>query len=173
MSVLCFIKYFILDKNNLSLPVTSGICGLSNHPLSFEFLYRVCRPSKMIHKMFLDGSSTPTSGLPSARTISNFLHRNTAPPTDPRFTLMLMQFGQFVDHDLSFTPEVNLDLEAGCCEDPAASPECFPITVPQPDPDFSAAETCKDLVRSAPHCSSGTVRQQFNAITAHLDGSQV
>ena len=86
---------------------------------------------------------------------------------------MLMQFGQFVDHDLSFTPEVNLDLEAGCCEDPAASPECFPITVPQPDPDFSAAETCKDLVRSAPHCSSGSVRQQFNAITAHLDGSQV
>ena len=123
--------------------------------------------------IYLDGSSTPTSGLPSARTISNFLHRNTAPPTDPRFTLMLMQFGQFVDHDLSFTPEVNLDLEAGCCEDPAASPECFPITVPQPDPDFSAAETCKDLVRSAPHCSSGTVRQQFNAITAHLDGSQV
>ena len=121
----------------------------------------------------IDGSSTPTSGLPSSRTISNFLHRNTAPPTDPRFTLMLMQFGQFVDHDLSFTPEVNLDLEAGCCEDPAASPECFPITVPQPDPDFSAAETCKDLVRSAPHCSSGTVRQQFNAITAHLDGSQV
>ena len=85
--------------------------------------------------------------------------------------MMLMQFGQFVDHDLSFTPEVNLDLETGCCEDSSASSECLPIDIPLPDPSFTS--NCHDFVRSAPHCSSSSVRQQFNAITAFLDGSQI
>ena len=86
--------------------------------------------------------------------------------------MMLMQFGQFLDHDISFTPEVNLESgKLNCCNTPGLSPECFPITIPLPDPAFS--EACHEFVRSSPHCSSPGVRQQLNAITAYIDGSQI
>ena len=48
--------------------------------------------------------------------------------------MMLMQFGQFLDHDISLTPEINLDLKETCCEDPSASSECYPIEIPSSDP---------------------------------------
>ena len=84
--------------------------------------------------------------------------------------MMLMQFGQFLDHDISFTPEVNLDSgKFNCCNSPGLSPECFAIEIPQPDPAFP--ESCHEFVRSTPHCSSPDVRQQLNAITAYVDGS--
>ena len=31
----------------------------------------------------------------------------------------------------------------------------------------------QDFVRSAPHCSSRSKREQFNTITAYIDGSQI
>ena len=93
----------------------------------------------------------------------NFLHR---------FTMMLMQFGQFLDHDISFTPEFNLDSgKLNCCNTAGLSPECFPIEIPLPDPAFT--ESCHEFVRSTPHCSSPSVRQQLNAITAYVDGSMI
>ena len=86
--------------------------------------------------------------------------------------MMLMQFGQFLDHDISFTPEVNLDSgKFNCCNSPGLSPECFAIEIPQPDPAFP--ESCHEFVRSTPHCSSPDVRQQLNAITAYVDGSMI
>eukprot|EP00091_Calanus_sinicus_P007614 TRINITY_DN1874_c0_g1_i3.p1 TRINITY_DN1874_c0_g1~~TRINITY_DN1874_c0_g1_i3.p1 ORF type:complete len:387 (-),score=85.90 TRINITY_DN1874_c0_g1_i3:196-1356(-) len=81
-----------------------------------------------------------------------------------------MQLGQFIDHDISFTPEVDLKLKEDCCSDPSPT-NCFPMQISPFDPDFT--ETCKDFARSAPKCTLGTVREQFNAITAYLDGSQI
>ena len=92
--------------------------------------------------ILLDGLHTPQTGLPSARTLSNLLHQNNPTPTDESITMMLMQFGQFLDHDISLTPEVNLDLgKQTCCHSPSPSPECFPIPIPQPDPVYT--EHCK------------------------------
>ena len=87
--------------------------------------------------------------------------------------MMLMQFGQFLDHDISFTPEVNLDSgKLNCCNtNGMLSPECFTIDIPLPDPAFS--EPCHEFVRSTPHCSSPDVRQQLNGITAYVDGSMI
>ena len=50
-------------------------------------------------------------------------------------TLMVMQFGQFLDHDITLTPE---DEVHGCCSEDAASgvPGCFPILLPESDPTF-------------------------------------
>ena len=86
--------------------------------------------------------------------------------------MMLMQFGQFLDHDISLTPEVSLDLgRQNCCNNPSLSPECLPIEIPLSDPWLT--EHCMEFVRSAPHCSSPLIREQFNAITAFIDGSMI
>ena len=122
--------------------------------------------------LFEDGTKTPTSGLPNPRTISNLLHSIEPTPTDDSISMMVMQFGQFLDHDISLTPEVSLALgKRTCCDDPSPSPECFPIPIPLPDPVYT--EHCKEFIRSAPHCSSPTVREQFNEITSYIDGSMI
>ena len=86
--------------------------------------------------------------------------------------MMLMQFGQFVDHDISLTQEFNLEGES-CCSEPNMSPECFPMDIPPGDHHFNI--TCLNFVRSAPYnCNPPSVqREQFNSITAYLDGSQI
>ena len=63
---------------------------------------------------YADGLSHPRSapGLPSAREVSEAMHAaavsGTASPgplTTKGLTLMVMQFGQFLDHDITLTPE--------------------------------------------------------------------
>ena len=41
--------------------------------------------------------------LPSARSVSNAIIADHDNPSQ-EFTLLLMQWGQFVDHDITFTP---------------------------------------------------------------------
>ena len=53
-------------------------------------------------------------------------------------TLMQMQFGQFLDHDITLTPESEAE---NCCTNQGLSgvfaTECFPINFPCNDPTFS------------------------------------
>ena len=62
---------------------------------------------------------------------------------------MVMQFGQFLDHDISLTIENDAEkLELDCCKEEARNgvfePGCFPILIPDSDPTFSnlVKETC-------------------------------
>jgi len=113
------------------------------------------------------GGNPPTGSLPTPRAISNAIHQHFNPPQDRHHTLMVMQLGQFLDHDITFTPEVEIE---DCCS--VSSSECFPINITQPDPHFRHTD-CLPFARSAPKCSASEVRNQFNAITAYLDGSHI
>jgi len=117
------------------------------------------------------GGRNPRSSLPSARHVSQKNHPDNDVP-DTRFTHMVMQFGQFLDHDLTLTPH---DEELDCCETFSRSAKCFTIAIPSPDRFFSWVNdtvTCQNFVRSTPVCNLNT-REQYNEITSFVDASMV
>ena len=115
--------------------------------------------------------------VPSARIISKtIIFRNESAVESP-FTHILMQWGQFLDHDLDLSPELEADCEG--CE---FTELCEPIRVLDGDPAFGKGTLqngeCLRFARSLPACpldQPGTLpeRQQLNAITSYIDGSQV
>ncbi|CAL4066154.1 unnamed protein product [Meganyctiphanes norvegica] len=127
--------------------------------------------------------------LPLPRTLSsNILIDNNKP--DSQFTLSVMQWGQFMDHDLSLTPFEAMEHEGGeegirCCTEgnkemlPESEqhPMCFPIEIPEGDGFFAPRkQRCMNFVRSqlAPgfDCRFGPV-EQVNDLTHWIDASTV
>ncbi|XP_076376734.1 uncharacterized protein LOC117221488 isoform X2 [Megalopta genalis] len=130
---------------------------------------------------YADGLEAPrrsTTGeeLPSAREVSLKVHK-PAPSTNPRFTVILAVYGQFLDHDITATA-ISQGINGSsiaCCPPSVGHPECFPVPVASGDPVFDVTgTTCMEFVRSAPapQCKLGP-RQQLNQITAFIDGSAI
>jgi peroxidase len=93
---------------------------------------------------------------------------------DEKLSILAVLFGQFLDHDMSLSPEA--ELEHNCCEENDS--ECMKIELPSNDPFYSRSnQTCIHLTRSVPHCSSGFPpsrnREQQNVITSFLDASNI
>jgi len=134
---------------------------------------------------YADGVSAPrvsSSGreLPSARFVSTRLTRDLDNP-DQRSTLLVMSFGQFVDHDITHSPILKNGAgnDIDCCSSTAGTDFesfCAPIDVPNNDPFFGGRKSCMNLVRSTPapalDCSV-RYREQVNQLTHWLDTSQV
>ena len=63
---------------------------------------------------------------------------------DVRVTHMLTQWGQFLDHDITLTPEE----EMHCCSTEDVAAGCFPIRIGGQDSFYSPRnETCLDFSR--------------------------
>ena len=115
--------------------------------------------------------------LPSPRKLSTMLSEDMD-HEDTNLSLMAVYFGQFLDHDISLSPEH--EVEESCCDQNQLTKdaECYEIVIPPDDPFYSTHEqTCIHLARSEPHCSSGwpasIEREQQNIITSFLDASNV
>lgn len=124
--------------------------------------------------------------LPNPRTVSLATIRWSEKP-DARASVMLMQWGQFIDHDLTLaattpmlTPQgVSID----CCNrklltDPRFKhPACISVLLPDNDPFYARFNVgCMNLVRSAPSPPIGCrlrAREQLNQLTHFLDGSMI
>ena len=98
------------------------------------------------------------SPLPSARLVSSRLAQESDRPSE-NLTLLVMQWGQFLDHDLTHTPisRGRGGVGISCCQDgniadPRVShPDCFPIPVPRDDRQLAPfGERCMEFVRSLP-----------------------
>jgi len=85
---------------------------------------------------------------------------------------MVMQFGQFLDHDISLTPK---DEVTNCCESGVQDSSCFTIAIPGQDRFYSwvnSTARCLNFLRSQTVCRE-KVRQQYNEITSYIDASNV
>lgn len=107
---------------------------------------------------------------PNPRLISSNFHPDRDHPSRD-VTTMVPQFGQFLDHDLSISPE---EEHEECCKEPELA-QCIPINVFRNDSFFAPRrQTCLELTRSVPFCEGRThPRNQFNAITGFIDASNV
>lgn len=90
---------------------------------------------------------------------------------DNRFTMMMMQFGQFLIHDISKNALLPTSKCSGCS---APSDTCFSIPVDASDPRFGCGggTCCLSFTRSSPACGTNP-RTPLNENTAFVDGSQV
>lgn len=109
---------------------------------------------------------------PSARLVSQTVVRDRD-NDEPTVSHILMQWGQFLDHDLDEVPAFGECFESDSCK---IEGDCAPIPVAGNDPDFGQrSKPCLVFGRSIPVCGTGDVgpRQQVNEITSFIDASQV
>uniref|UniRef100_A0A672JML2 Eosinophil peroxidase-like n=1 Tax=Salarias fasciatus TaxID=181472 RepID=A0A672JML2_SALFA len=128
--------------------------------------------------------------LPLVRQVSNNILSTTDAEvvSDTEITHMVTIYGQWNDHDLSFTPFSpsirSFSNGVNCDESCQRGEPCIPIPIPPGDPRLpTGPDSCIPAFRSAGACGTGfsaynfggtpNVRQQINALTAYLDISQV
>ncbi|XP_011910328.1 PREDICTED: myeloperoxidase isoform X3 [Cercocebus atys] len=138
-----------------------------------------------------DGVSLPYGWTPGvkrngfpvalARAVSNAIVRFPTDQLTPdqERSLMFMQWGQLLDHDLDFTPEpaarasflTGVNCETSCVQ----QPPCFPLKIPPNDPRIKNQADCIPFFRSCPACPNNniTIRNQINALTSFVDASMV
>lgn len=121
---------------------------------------------------------------PSSRLVSTSLISTEKITPDDEITHMVMQWGQFLDHDLDHaTPSVSSESWDGidCKKSCEFAAPCFPIDIPPNDPRVKNRR-CIDFVRSSAVCGSGMTsvlfetiqpREQINQLTSYIDASQV
>ena len=135
------------------------------------------RQSKVTDNMFRDGPFTPP--YPSARLISSTVVRDRLDNDRTNLTHLVMQWGQFLDHDLDLNVEISPE-EAQCdivnctCND-----VCAPIRVPRDDDAFGEDEpragACLPFARTVPVCETEDfeARNPINELTHYIDGSMI
>ncbi|XP_050334425.1 peroxidasin [Bactrocera neohumeralis] len=168
-----------------------GTCNNMKNPWWGASLTAFKRNVKPIYE---NGFSTPVGWTkkklyggflkPSSRLISTSVITTKRITPDNRITHMVMQWGQFLDHDLDHAlPSVSSESWDGidCKKTCDYAPPCFPIEVPPGDPRIKNRR-CIDVIRTSSVCGSGMTsvffegvqhREQINQLTSYIDASQV
>ncbi|XP_045404914.1 thyroid peroxidase isoform X1 [Lemur catta] len=174
----------------------TGACNNREHPrwgASHTALARWLPP------VYEDGFSQPRgwkhgflhSGfpLPPVREVTRQVIQapNEAVTEDDRYSDLLTAWGQYIDHDVAFTPQSSsratfwggVDCQLTC----ENQNPCFPIQLPENAP--GARPACLPFYRSSAACGTGdqgsllgnlsraNPRQQMNGLTSFLDASTV
>lgn len=146
--------------------------------------------SRLLYADYSDGThgqrrSVTKKVLPNPRVVVSSLVRYNGKPSN-KFTLALMQWSQFIEHDLSRSATavaIHTDHSIECCSEEGETlspryihPFCSPIYVTN-DKDYSKQGVrCLNFVRSIPairsDCTFGA-SDQVNQATHYLDGSQI
>ncbi|XP_058790188.1 uncharacterized protein LOC131663675 [Phymastichus coffea] len=164
----------------------SGHCNNLRNPNLAKSLTTFAR---LLPPVYEDGVSQPkitgVTGnlLPNPRTISTTIHPDIS-NLHNRYTLMVMQFAQFLDHDLTMTPIHKGFAESipscrSCDSSRTVHPECNPFPVPDSDhyyPTLNAStgqRLCIPSMRSLPGQQHLGPRDQINQNTGFLDASVI
>lgn len=122
--------------------------------------------SRLLPSVYEDGVSRPRATsvtgnpLPNPRTVSSLIHPDIS-NLHTRYTLMTMQYAQFLDHDLTMTPihkgfHESIPSCRSCDSARTVHPECNPIPIPPGDhfyPELnvtSGERMCFPFMRSLP-----------------------
>ena len=104
-----------------------------------------CRPRK---------KGQDPKDLPSPRLVSTSVHKADTDISDRSLTHMVTQMAQFIDHDITLTPEEVIPMN--CCLDKHKShSNCFNIDIPKNDPFYSTLKppvTCMSFHISTRFC---------------------
>lgn len=152
-----------------------GSCNNPENPLigkastPFKRLLRAAYQDDVDEPRRLSVNGEP---LPNPRLIALKVHDPLDAPT--RISHLAVIFGQFMDHDMSFTASVGFDSAPLQCMCDSDNSDC--INIPTPDEDMFTDQQCMVLTRSAASfekfdCTLGT-REQLNLLTHWLDLSQ-
>jgi peroxidase len=192
----------ILHENGLCMPwvrrppcnarspyrTIDGSCNNLEDPMAGAANTRFRR---LVYPVYNDGFGEPKirgrdlQPLKSAREVSIEVTPAMAKPVDRKLSNMAFRWGQYLDHDISFTPENEEEsTENGHSVDVCvANSHRFPIPIPKNDSYFDPKKrTCIPFLRSLgtfftdtdSHLSKkGLFREQLNDITAYIDASNV
>lgn len=164
----------------------SGHCNNLRNPTLGKSLTTFAR---LLPPAYEDGVSKPRSTsvtgaqLPNPRVVSTVIHPDIS-NLHNRYTLMVMQFAQFLDHDLTMTPihkgfQESIPSCRSCDSPRTVHSECNPFPVPPGDHYYptmnvsSGARMCFPSMRSLPGQQHLGPREQVNQNTGFLDGSVV
>ncbi|XP_069575830.1 thyroid peroxidase [Brachyistius frenatus] len=114
--------------------------------------------------------------LPPPRTVSREIIRSSSKSKDDVYSQLLVEWGQYIDHDITFTPQSTDTADVDCSNTCQNVQQCFPIQT-----DGSCEQACMPFHRSSPDCFVGcgadvgraARRQQLNAISSFVDASVV
>lgn len=114
---------------------------------------------RLLPPRYKEDGSTPLDTLPHPRLISNTIFAQESPIPSDKLTQMTFLWGQFLDHDMSLSPQ-NSE------ESFLIEPFNDPITI-------NGVKLLRSQILPDSGSSLESPRQQFNTITSFIDGSQV
>ncbi|CAG4982446.1 unnamed protein product [Parnassius apollo] len=161
-----------------------GLCNNLQHP---TWGATMAPFQRLIGPLFSDGINAPRishSGrdLPLSRVVSRTMHPDEG-FHDHAGTVMVIAWGQFMDHDYTLTgtplDPINRNDPEECCKRPShlKHPYCNEIRIPEDDYFYRLfGVKCMDFVRGFPSprpgCRLGS-RNPFNTLTGVIDGNTV
>lgn len=173
----------------------SGICNNLEQPIwgaSMNAFIRLLPPiyeDNLLKPVgwFLDFKYAGGFHKPNPKQITAKLLSSTEVTNDEDHNHMLMQFGQFLDHDITFAVQArNLNLLEDDLLDCRRTCDyiepCFSLKPLQNQEGLFEFEKCIEVVRSAEFCGTGYTsiifgklshREQANQLTAFIDGSNI
>uniref|UniRef100_A0A183BVU6 peroxidase n=1 Tax=Globodera pallida TaxID=36090 RepID=A0A183BVU6_GLOPA len=157
---------------HLSFRSMDGVCNNLRRPV----LGASFRPYlRHLPSEYANGFSEPASARrPTAREASRQLLASAQVVSHDQINSILMQWGQFISHDMART---TLQPTVTCVTcDPIPS-KCVPVPISDQDTNSMFRQKgCLKISRSAPVCGTGVPgkpREQLNENTAFVDGSQI
>ncbi|KAL3108041.1 hypothetical protein niasHT_018203 [Heterodera trifolii] len=157
---------------HLSFRTMDGMCNNLNKPLMGASFRPYLRH---LPAEYSNGFSEPSGvGKPNAREASRLILASAQVVSHDQLNSLLMQWGQFISHDMARTTLQPTVTCATC--DPIPS-KCVPVPISNQDTNSMFRQKgCLKISRSAPVCGtgvSGRPREQLNENTAFVDGSQI
>ncbi|EYC33084.1 hypothetical protein Y032_0002g591 [Ancylostoma ceylanicum] len=152
-----------------------GTCNNLQNPLRGA----AYRPyTRLLPTVYDNELSEPVASMfphlrPSPREITRRLTSSHASVVSDDYNALIMQFGQFISHDMAKTTLIP-SAKCNVCQN--ITSRCMAVPIAKDDPNLGFRKnTCVRVSRSSPICGSGNQkpRQQLNENTGYIDASPI